>query len=390
MTKTPESSLRNNIIVAFFLIVVLWGIFTNQFLQNILYSNLNNAGLDDATILKICRNFLLASTGFTIFGIIFVVLIGFLLSNSITNPLKRLYLGTKRISNGDLDHKVKISTNDELEQLADSFNKMADDLKIYIKNLKETTTEKERMESELRIAHDIQMGIIPKKFPPFPDRKEFSIYATLIPAREVGGDFYDFFFIDEQHLCFVIGDISGKGVPAALFMAMTKTLIKTIAMEVSNPEEILDKVNREISLDSSVNMFVTVFCGILNTDTGEVYYVNGGHNPPLVIRRGSSLELLTGSTGTIVGFFEDVHYKTGRMDLNPGDTIYLYTDGVTEAVNKEHELFTEERLTEELYRHKRDSIEEMVSSTIKRIRSFSKGVAQSDDITILALKYLKK
>ena len=173
------------------------------------------------------------------------------------------------------------------------------------------------MQSDLRIAHDIQMGILPKIFPPFPDRHEFDIHAMLEPAKEVGGDFYDFFFMDHERLFFVVGDVSGKGVPAAILMAVTKTMIKAIAKGVSTPDEILDKVNKEIAHDNESCMFITIFCGILNTKTGEVLYSNGGHLPPLVIHSGEGAEFLKGDTGIAVGISEEAAYKCNKILLGP-------------------------------------------------------------------------
>ena len=321
-------------------------------------------------------------------GFAFLLAVIVSISGSITRPLRTLARTTKDIADGNLDFTLpRVGSGDEVGKLSDSFLYMRDSLKRHIRELTETTAAKERMESELKIAHDIQMGIVPKIFPPFPDVPEFDIYAVLDPAREVGGDFFDFFLIDERLLCFVIADVSGKGVPASLFMAVTKTLINVIAREIRDPAEILDRVNKEISSDNPSFIFVTVFCGILDIRTGEVCYSNGGHNPPLLIRRGKGVEFLTGGGGTIVGISREIEYTRAMLRLEPGDTICMYTDGVTEAFNEDREQFSEERLEKEVASRRGDSIKGLVKGILETIRSFAGGAPQSDDITIMALRY---
>ncbi len=329
------------------------------------------------------------SIGISIFvGIMVIVfVIAYWLSRRITRPILSLNEGVKVVGGGNLDYHLKIKTGDEIEDLAGAFNKMTQDLKTYIKNLKETTQAKQKIESELKIAHDIQMGIVPKKFPPFPQRKEFDIYAVLKPAREVGGDLYDFFFIDDEHFCFVIGDVAGKGVPAALLMAVTTTLIKTIAGEVGSPDKILERVNKEISRDNDRCMFVTVFCGILNIKSGQVTYTNAGHNPPLIIRLGEEPQFLKGAEGAAVGLDEEASYKKETLNLRAGDAIYMYTDGVTEAANKKEKLYSEEKLKEQVSGHRQESIKKLVKTTLEDIELFSSDMPQSDDITIMVLRY---
>jgi Serine phosphatase RsbU, regulator of sigma subunit len=196
----------------------------------------------------------------------------------------------------------------------------------------EAYIEKERLEEGLKLAHDIQMSMLPKTFPPFPERRELDIFAAITPAKKVGGDFYDFFFLDEDRLCFAIGDVSGKGVAAALFMAVIKTLFKAIAARVQNPSDILSTVNRQICRDNDSQMFTTLFCGILNTRTGEIKYSSGGHNPPYHISRGG-VQQVPQTGGRVLGLVEDSSYGWGRLVLGSGETIFLYTDGVTEALD---------------------------------------------------------
>ncbi|MBU1727168.1 MAG: SpoIIE family protein phosphatase, partial [Candidatus Omnitrophica bacterium] len=284
-------------------------------------------------------NNIMVGIGFA--GFIFLLIVIVWISRSITEPLRKLNQATKDIAKGNLEFELEtVRSKDEAGELAEAFVYMRGALKKYIKELTEATASKERMESELRIAHDIQMGIVPKNFPPFPDRDEFDIYACLLPAKEVGGDFYDFFFIDQTHLCFVIGDVVGKGVPAALFMAMTKTLIKATAKETDSCEEILRKVNKEISFDNDSCMFITIFLAILDTQTGELYYTNAGHNPPFIRRRAQGIEVLDKAKSLAIGLDERTVFEKEKVVLQAGDVICLYTDGVTEAFNEGHEQFS--------------------------------------------------
>ena len=289
------------------------------------------------------------------------------------------------IASGNLDVPVELVS--DKDTLGKALHKMAQDLKSYIATIEETTAAKERIESELRIARDIQMGTLPKIFPPFPDRSEFEIYATLEPAREVGGDLYDFFFIDDDHLCFAVGDVSGKGVPAALFMAIAKTLVKMKATEGLTSDEVLNKVNQDLSVDNPSLMFVTLFLGILNIRTGELVYSNAGHEPPYVIRANGDIEPLELTDGVMLGVEEDFVYQSGRIVLKQGETIFLYTDGVTEAMNPEEELFSDERLKQTLARLRESDIKEIVHGVQSEIETFSTGTTQSDDITMLTLRF---
>jgi sigma-B regulation protein RsbU (phosphoserine phosphatase) len=231
------------------------------------------------------------------------------------------------------------------------------------------------------------MSILPKIFPPFPNRKEFDIYAVIEPAREVGGDFYDFFFTDDEHFCFVIGDVSGKGIPASLFMAVTKTLIKATALKGIPPGEILTEVNRELSQGNDSCMFATILCGILNTKTGTVSYANGGHNSPFLIRRNNEVAILEGKRGLVVGAMEDRVYETEPFTLQPGDALYLYTDGVTEAMNEKGELFSDDRLKKEIIELQGRPLRETIDGIMKEVVSFSHGVPQSDDITMMMIQF---
>ncbi len=252
--------------------------------------------------------------------------------------------------------------------------------------LTEAYVEKQGMERALKEARDIQMSMLPKIFPPFPNRPEFDIYATIEPAKEVGGDFYDFALIDDHRLYFTIGDVAGKGVPASLFMAVTKTLIRATASRGKMPGEILKEVNTVLCCNNETCTFVTIFCGILNTKTGEVLYSDAGHNPPLLVRRGGKIGFLKKSGGIAVGVLEDAIFRTQQLQLQPGDSLFMYTDGVTEAMNEREEIFSDERLEGQITSLQDKAPREVITSIMQTLRTFSRGVPQSDDITMMSLR----
>ena len=259
--------------------------------------------------------------------------------------------------------------------------------KRFIENLKAETEAKERINSELRIAHDIQASMLPRTFPPFPERKEFEIYATMDPAKEVGGDFYDFFFVDKTKLCMVVGDVSGKGVPAALFMAITKALFKSEALRGFPASETISRVNNLLCQDNQMCMFVTIFTMLLDTETGEIECSNAGHTPPLLCTRDGSLEYIHSPEGMGVGVLENSKCVSRKMVLKPGDLMFLYTDGVTEAMNTQEQLFSEGRLKTCLASLRTKNLTEIVSGVRQQIAAHVQGEPRSDDITMLALRY---
>jgi len=279
-------------------------------------------------------------------------------------------------------------SKDEIGKLAESFINMKRRLQGYLNDLKETTAAKERIESELKIAHDIQMSMVPKTFPPFPDRREFDIYATLVPAREVGGDFYDFFLIDDQRLCFAIGDVSGKGIPASLFMALTKTMFRASGdRRDATAEGILFTLNGDIYRDNDSCMFVTMFCGILDIQTGRVDFSNAGHNLPYVVSNGT-VTALTNPGGMALGVANSANLRAGHIVLGAGDRLVLYTDGVTEAMDQSEQLFSEGRLETTLRGGSAQSSRSVVEEVVGEVRCFCAGAPQADDITLLVLGYM--
>jgi sigma-B regulation protein RsbU (phosphoserine phosphatase) len=244
------------------------------------------------------------------------------------------------------------------------------------------------LHKELEVASQIQRAIVPSQFPPFPERTEFAIHASMAPAKAVGGDFFDFFLIDADRLGFVIGDVSGKGVPSALFMAVCRTLIKATAHAGGAPETCLGQVNRVLASEGVASMYVTVFYGVLDTRSGHVTYCNAGHNPPFVLRGNGSVEPLAQIGGMVVGLFEDAVYEAGHLVLGPGDGLFTYTDGVTEATDREGEEFTTGRLAPCLARCGRLGLDDMIRTVGAEVAAFVGEAPQGDDITMLALRYL--
>ncbi|MFH1740315.1 MAG: cache domain-containing protein [bacterium] len=316
--------------------------------------------------------------------------LSFASAGTLTRPIEKLIRSMKEIQEEGLSfRKVDLRGVEEIRKLGDIFNRMLDAIIDSIRRLAETTASKERIESELRIARDIQMGILPRLFPAFPERSEFDVYAIIDPAREVGGDLYDFFFIDEDSFCFLVGDVSGKGVPAAFFMAVTKTLIKAVAETGRSAGEIVTKVNEDLSAENESCMFVTLFYAVLNVKTGEVHYTNAGHNPPLLLAQKEKAVFLRGRghPQLMAGALDGVTYRTDSLVLSPGDSIFLYTDGVTEAMNNSNELYSDDRLLQALSNFDGKSPEDLINDVMKNITEFTGGAEQSDDITILTLKF---
>jgi sigma-B regulation protein RsbU (phosphoserine phosphatase) len=271
-------------------------------------------------------------------------------------------------------HDLEVTVNKTLKQLQE--------LKEAVKEHDQLLT----IRHELDIASQIQQSILPRTFPPFPDRKDFDLFAAMIPAREVGGDFYDFFLIDNDRLGFVIGDVSGKGVPAALFMAVSRTLLRSTAMTGTPPGQCLQRVNSLLCVENSSEMFVSLFYGVLNTQTGEIEYANGGHNPPYILRGNGAVEALPNTGGMVLGAIDVAQYRGATVTLAHGDTIVLYTDGVTEAMDTAGNLFSDQRLQTLLALVNHASPEEIVRTMVDEVNTYASGAPQSDDITALVVR----
>jgi len=311
------------------------------------------------------------------------------MAKGLAKPIIELSDGAGIIGAGNLDYRLDVKTGDEVESMSDGFNTMID-------NIKKITAEQERIGAELDIATKIQASMLPCIFPPFPDRDEFDIFASMRPAKEVGGDFYDFFFIDRNTLAVVMADVSGKGVPAALFMVITKTLLKSYAQSAASdesgtgivsPGEVFEVVNNILCENNDADMFVTVFMGYLDIPSGVFTYVNAGHNPPLVKRFGAQYEWLKTSPCFVLAGMEDMAFKQEEITLNNGDLLFLYTDGVTEAMDEKLELFSDPRLLDTLNKYTDATPKDLLPIILNEIDSFAGKAEQADDITMLALKY---
>lgn len=321
-------------------------------------------------------------------GVCLLLLASLAVTRTVTKPLKQMASATARVAHGDLDIDLSgVTSRDEVGVLATAFTQMTVDLKKHIRELRTTTAAKERMEGELSAAAGIQRSMLPSKFPPFPDRRELDVAAVMEPAKQVGGDFYDFFFTDPHHLCFTVGDVSGKGVPASLFMAVTRFLIRSLAREGLPPGKLLTRLNRELAQDNDSCMFVTVFCGLLDVTTGELRYSNGGHDPGLVLGTTGKVMELRRPDGPALGLVDDATYVMNEKVIQKGETVFLFTDGVTEAQNTREEQFSGARLLRTCSGFQGTSVREIIDCVLGAVKSFSDGAPQADDITMIAVKF---
>ena len=277
----------------------------------------------------------------------------------------------------------------DMEDLSLTIEKAVEEVN-YIKQTQREHLQLESIQSDLAVAGEIQKAILPCRFPPFPEIKSLDIYASMTPAKEIGGDFYDFFRLDEDRIGLVIADVSGKGVPAALFMAVSNTLLRSIALTKDNSRECIEELNRLICRVNVNSMFVTVFYGILNHRTGELDYTNGGHNPAYILRgKNGELERLGRFPNLVVGGFEDFSYKSESAQLNPGDSLFLYTDGITEAFDAKEQPFGDERLEDSLVELYHDDAKTIIEGVYADLGDFIGDTTQSDDITMVVVKRLK-
>ena len=313
-----------------------------------------------------------------------------ILSKRIVKPLNTITERVQSLGGNRLQFQMEKNyrTGDEIEVLAESFAKLSAKTLQYVEQVKTVTAEKERISAELNMATAIQASQLPRLFPAFPDRPEFDVYATMIPAKEVGGDFYDFFLVDEDHIALVMADVSGKGVPAALFMMVSRVLIKSRVQNGESPGEALANVNNQLCEGNEPGFFVTVWLGILEISTGKGIAANAGHEHPAICRRNGSYELSTYRHSPAVAAMENIRFREHEFELNPGDRLFVYTDGVTEATNQENELFGTSRMLEALNSKADANPEETIENVMNGIRGFVADAEQFDDITMLSLKYL--
>ena len=313
------------------------------------------------------------------------------LGKRITKPLNTITERIAELKGEDLEFKMEDTyrTGDEIEVLAESFADLSHRALDYVEQVKTATAEKERISTELHMAKRIQESMLPHLFPPFPDRKEFDLYATMNPARDVGGDFYDFFLVDPDHLCLVMADVSGKGIPAALFMMISKTILQNCAMLGKSAGTVLEKTNEALCSNNQTEMFVTVWIGILEISTGRLTCSNAGHEYPVMYTKdgGGEFALIKDRHGFVVGGMECTKYKEYELQMKPGDKLFVYTDGVPEATDCRGKMFTTEQMVETLNTVKNGSPEEVLETVQGAVSKFVGEAEQFDDLTMLCLEY---
>lgn len=331
-------------------------------------------------------------TGVLIAVFLFLLLYSTFLYREMLIPILAVTDEAKRFADSNIpsDVLLSIKKNDEIGVLARAIHKMERDIAKYVKNLTAVTAEKERIGAELSIAAQIQADMLPSIFPAFPERPEFDIYATMNPAKEVGGDFYDFFMVDERHLAVVMADVSGKGVPAALFMVIGKTLIKDHTQPGRDLGEVFTEVNELLCESNKEGMFITAFEGVLDLASGEFIFVNAGHEIPFICKQGGVFEPFQICAGFVLAGMEGMHYHCGTMRFTPGDKLFQYTDGVTEAANKENELYGMKRLQKILAQNAAKRPAELLAKVKEDIDTFVGKAPQMDDITMLCVEYLEE
>lgn len=321
---------------------------------------------------------------------LFLLVGSLLLSRGVIQPLILITNEAERFAASGVqraDTMEKVQSRNEIGVLASSVGQMELDIEKYVRDLTAVTAERERIGAELSVAFRIQSDILPAVFPAFPDRKDFDIYASMAPAREVGGDFYDFFLIDESRLGLVIADVSGKGVPAALFMMIARTLIRNHVQSGEEPADALTAVNEQLCENNKENMFVTAWLGVLDLSSGQLKFANAGHNPPLFKHGDGEYEYMRVRAGLVLAGMEGIRYRQSSVQLSRGDRIFLYTDGVTEAESQNHIFYGEERLCDVLRGLTESAPEETVAAVDSDVRRFAEGAEQVDDITMMCLEY---
>ena len=342
-------------------------------------------------LVKVRNNYLFKVIGVLIITAILVIILQSIYLNIVfLKPVRKITKETSRFAKENKLAKQtlskKIKNKDEIGELAASIDTMEEKIVNYVDDLTKITAEKERITTELALATKIQASMLPNIFPPFPDRTEFDIFASMDPAKEVGGDFYDFFLVDDDHLCIVMADVSGKGVPAALFMMSTKIIISNYAKMGKSPSEILSTANKAICSRNQEDMFVTVWLGILEVSTGKLTASNAGHEFP-VLKQGDKFELFKDKHGFVLGGMDGMKYKEYEIELTPGSKLFLYTDGVPEATNSENELFGTERMIEALNIKPDAEPKEILQNVRSSVDSFVKDAEQFDDLTMLCMVY---
>ena len=333
---------------------------------------------------KLLRNMLIV---LGIIALLLMIALSYKGIRKVVAPIEDFSDVAKKIATGKFDVELpNITSQDELKELHDSFEYLQQSLVKYIEELKDTTANQERIESELRIASSIQMGMLPKQFPAFPERNDISLWAKLVPAKEVGGDLYDF-FIEDEKLYFIIGDVSGKGVPASLVMAVTCRLFRSVASHLKKPADIISSLNDSLADGNDSNMFCTAFLGILDLRTGHLEYCNAGHNAPLVIAPDGNVSPMDIVPNLPLGLFSGFPYEGQETTIERQTMLYMFTDGVNEAENINNELLGDEKIFEMLKKNASLEPGDIIDVTFEQIRRHADGAEQSDDITVMCFKY---
>ena len=339
------------------------------------------------TVTSVLKNYIRIDLLYApIVSLLFFICFGAFISKKFVRPIVCITKEAKDFASHDAhfsDKLKRIHSDDEIETLARAIEKMGIDIQIYIKDLMRVTSEKERISAELSVASGIQAGMLPKNFSPYPDHPGIQLYASMLPAKEVGGDFYDFFWTGKDKLWLVMGDVSGKGVPAAMFMVIAKALIRNAATQDYEPSEICERVNNQLCKENEQGLFVTCWLGCVNLSTGLMKYANAAHNPP-VLYDGQNYKFLSEKSGIMLAAMEDSEYVEHEIQLKKGSRIFLYTDGVTEAQNKDHQLFGEDMLLGALAKNAALTAKEKIEAINADVERFAGGEPQADDITSLA------
>ena len=318
---------------------------------------------------------------------LFALINSMVLSKRVVKPINALTEEVQKIEGDNLDFNWNMNTNDETQILADSFKSLTERMKMYIEDMKIYTAKNERISAELSLAERIQASMLPHDNPPFPDRDEFEITGLMDPAREVGGDFFDYFFIDDDHLCMVIADVSGKGIPGALFMMVSTTILKNTAMMGKSASSVLAQLNEALCSNNEADMFLTVWIGILEISTGKLTASNAGHEYPIIKHPDGNYELYKDRHGLVLGAMQHMKYTEYELDLEPGSKLFVYTDGVPEATNKEEQMFGIDRLLDSLNRDPDASPEQTLTNVIDDVNNFVQFAEQFDDVTMLFMEY---
>ena len=347
-------------------------------------------GETEAATLTSFRIVILSVIAIGILAILIAVAVAARMSRSIVAPVQNLTGKVCDIKGDNLDFVWEGDTGDEIQTLAESFQGMTERMKQYIDEVTKITAEKERIGAELNVATQIQADMLPRIFPPFPERHEFDLYATMTPAKEVGGDFYDFFLIDDDHIGLVMADVSGKGVPAALFMVIAKTHIKNRAMMGGSPSEILAYANDQLCEGNEAELFVTVWMGIIEISTGKGVAANAGHEHPTIKRKDGKFELVEYRHSPAVATMEGIPFKQHDFELHPGDSLFVYTDGVPEATNANNELYGTDRMLEALNKDADADVKTLLENVKQSVDEFVGDAPQFDDLTMLAFNYFGK